>query len=164
MHGGHVGHDASTVRERSPLDSASVGSGLSDDTVDAGHAAHAPPQLAKAVPRTALERLTELERALVHVAECMRGIRGSAEAAKRRRDILDEAVRGNLCEMADGQFTLIKTEADKCNMIAKILEADHTFAEHNGVFNHGFSKTMGALRAIAEENGPIILNPSPRPS
>lgn len=115
-------------------------------------------------PHHAIKKLTDLDHALMRVSECMRDIRFSAEAAKRRRAFLDAAIRGNLCEMPDGQFKLIQTDKDRYNMLATIMDADQTFSESNTVFYHAFNKTMLGLRAIAEKNSPITPLPSARPN
>ena len=150
----------SMVDERSSPDDASRTSGLSEETEKADVRSH----VGTTPPHPAIEQLTDLDHALVRVSECMRAIRGTAEAAKRRREFLDAAIRGNLCEMPDGQFMRIQTDKDRYNMLATIMGADQTFSESNGVFHHAFNKTMLGLRAIAEENGPITPLPLARPS
>lgn len=149
------------VHERSSPDNESRTYGLSKETEKAhdvrSHAGTTPPH-------SAIEQLTELDRALMRVSECMRAIRGVAEAAKRRREFLDAAIHGNLCEMPDGQFTRIQTDKDQYNMLATMMGADQTLLEANAVFHHSFNKTMLGLRAIAEENGPIMPPPLARPN
>ena len=149
------------VHERSSPDNASRTSGLSEETEKAdevrSHVGTIPPH-------PAIEQLTDLDHALLRVSECMRVIRGTAQAAKRRREFLDAAIRGNLCEMPDGQITMIQTDKERYNMLAIIMGADQTFSESNAVFHHAFNKTMLGLRAIAEENGPITPLPLARPS
>jgi hypothetical protein len=149
------------VIDRSP-DSAWRTSGLSDETEKAeyvqSHVMRTTP------PHPAIAQLTELNHALMRVSECMRAIRGSAAAAKRRREFLDSAIRGNLCEMPDGQFKMIETDNDRYNMLTTIMGADQTFSESNAVFHNAFSKTMLWLRAIEEENGHIMPLPLARRS
>lgn len=148
------------VDERSSPDDASRTSGLSDEAEKADVRSH----VGTTAPQPTIEQLTDLDHALMRVSACMRAIRGTAEAAKRRREFLDAAIRGNLCEMPDGQFMMIQTEKDRYNMLATIMGADQTFSESNRVFHHAFNKTMLGLRAIAEENGPITRPPLARPS
>jgi hypothetical protein len=97
-------------------------------------------------------KLKDLDVALVNVAECLRTIRGLVEAASRRRAFLNAAVRGNLVELADGQFACIQDDTDRCNMIHKVFEADQAFTECSTVFHLAVAKTMNGLNSIKDEN------------
>ena len=120
------------------------------------------PDSPATAPRTAIDQLTELDHALVHVAECMRTIRSGVEAAKRRREFLDSAIRGNLVEMSDGQFKQMSTEQDRFSMLNTVMTADQSCIAANEVFYLAFNKTVLELQAIAIENGQTVLNSSVR--
>ena len=141
--------DAPMLRDQPSPDNASRASGLSDETEKADEARWCPVALPQ---RSAVEKLNELDHALLRVSECMRAIRSNAEAAKRRREFLDAAIRANLCEMPDGQFTMIQSDKDRYNMLALIMGADQAFADAHTVQQHAFNRTMFGLRGIAEEN------------
>jgi hypothetical protein len=106
---------------------------------------------------TEVNTLSELDDAITKISQCMALVRGRSEAAQRRRELLDTCVRANLCEMPDGQFTQMKDDKDRCQMLASIMQADHEFADANMVFHIAFTKTLNALRRIGEENTVITL-------
>jgi len=111
------------------------------------------------------DELTDLDHALVNVAQQMRRIRSLVDSAKRRREFLDSAIRANLVEMDDGQFKQCKTDEDKFHMIRTVMTADQTVSDANVVLYHAFNKTLIELQAIAGENGPsvAVLNASVLP-
>ena len=111
---------------------------------------------------TEVNVLSDLDEAIAKVSRCMALVRGRSEAAQRRRELLDTCVRANLCEMPDGQFTQMKDDKDRCQMLASIMQADHEFADANMVFQIAFMKTVNALRRIGEDNTVINLWTNPK--
>ena len=107
-----------------------------------------------------VELLSELDTLIDQVSKTMSSLRDAAEASKRRRELLDVCVRANLVEMPDGQFTQMTNDADRCLMLEKIFEADQEFADSRLLFHIGFTKAVGGLRFISEQNTLPTLNPS----
>lgn len=97
-------------------------------------------------------KLSELDVAISNLSGVLRSIRGIQEATARRRAVLDSAVRGNLVELPDGQFAPMKTDVDRCNMLAKIFDIDQAYGECTTVFNLAVAKTMHGMQAIKAEN------------
>jgi hypothetical protein len=106
---------------------------------------------------TGANTLFELDNALLHVAGCMKTLRERVEACKRQRELLDTCIRANLCQMPDGQFTQMKDDKDRYQMLANIMQADHDFADANANFHIAFTKTLNGLRIIGEQNSLITL-------
>ena len=107
-----------------------------------------------------VELLSELDTLINQVSTTLGSLREAAEASKRRRELLDACIRANLVEMPDGQFTQMTNDADRCRMLETIFEADHEFADSRLLFHLGFTKAVGGLRFISEQNTMSALNPS----
>lgn len=129
---------------------------------DGGSTMHGPPHADnfQIEQPAVIGQLTDLDHALVRVGECVRTIRNGAEAAKRRREFLNSAIRANLCEMPDGQFKQILTDHDRFTMLANVMTADQTLEDANNLLYNALNKTLLQLQLIAVENWHSVFNSS----
>lgn len=94
----------------------------------------------------------DVEDGLRRVACGVQTARDAAVAAKRRRDVLDECIRSNLCETPDGQMRVMRNDSDKMSMLGMVFEADQAYVDASNTYHVVLGGVLRALHVIGTSN------------